>query len=619
MRNKRLFLALSLAFFVFLTALSLPAQEQSKNFNGKLMFGYRFVDTNGTVERYKQDINLMDGLRLFNFNLQIKPEGTFQNLFDRIDINMYNLGGDPYETFRIDVQKSGRYKFQYDRRKSTYFYADQHEINSGHLYNPNTFDFDRIMDNIFFKLWVNKNIDLYVNFDRYSKKGDSVKTLDINRIEFEFEKPIKEEYRSFAIGADLHVKNYSFVFEEKIMDYENTNSLFLPGATDGGEGARYPSELDYFTLNQPYDLKTYTHTFKATARPIDRLFIEGAAQISNQDMDLNYSEEAEGINYLGRIFMYSQAGKGEFERDIQLYDIDATYILLDKLAIVGAFRYNDFEQQGYLTIDGDQQDAFLKYNNRALEAGIQYEFTPELAITGGYRNEVRKLDGAETVTYEEKTTRNGFFGNVKWIIKTFRITGDYQFGDYKNPHTLISPTSYHRFRITARAKVDNFNFIGSYLCNRAKSEVYDDEWNSTKHQLSLRVGYHVKKIQAFAGYSLIDVEHKGNRTIMYPPGWYGPGSFPWDILYEGKSNLLDASISADMANNWVLGGYVNIYWNRGFWEINRTTLKVYVEYTFDMGFIAQAGYRYVDFDENLSGFNDYSANILELSFGYRWK
>ena len=92
-----------------------------------------------------------------------------------------------------------------------------------------------------------------------------------------------------------------------------------------------------------------------------------------------------------------------------------------------------------------------------------------------------------------------------------------------------------------------------------------------------------------------------------------------DILYEGKSNLFDASLSADLANNWALGGYANVYWNRGFWEIDRITFKAYLEYTFNNGLVSQIGYRYVDFKEKMSGFNDYSANILEISFGYRWK
>jgi opacity protein-like surface antigen len=619
MKNKKIFIALTLTVFVFSAALSLQAQEQSRNLYGKFLLGYRFVDTSGTAERYKQDINLDEGLRLFNFNLQILPNETFKNLFDRIDINMYNLGGDPYETFRLAIQKSGKYKFQYDRRKSNYFYADQHEIDGGHLYNPFTFNFDRTMDSMLVKLWLHKYVDVYMNFDRYDKKGNSTLTLDINRIEFEFDKPIEENYKQFAIGVDFHLKNFTFVFEERVMDYENTNSLFLPGAADGGQGARYPSSLNFFNLDQPYDLKTYTHTFKATGRALDRLFLNAFAQISNQDMDLKYSEETDGVDYLGRFFDYSHSGKGEFDRNISLFDFDVTYLMFNKLAIVAAFRFNDFEQEGYLTIDGKKEDAMLKYNNKAAEGGLQYQFSPRMTLTAGYRYEIRELDGIETVDYEEDTVRNGFYGNINWDIRAFKITADYQFGDYKDPFTLISPTSFHRFRFTAKANVKNFNFSGSYLWNKAQSEAYDDEWDSTKNQLNLRIGYSGQKVRISGGYALIDVEHKGSRTIAYPPTWTGPGSFPWDILYEGKSNLFDASFSADLAGDWALGGYANIYSNRGFWEIDRFTFKAYVEYTFDNGLVSQIGYRYVDFEEKMSGFNDYSANILEISFGYRWK
>jgi hypothetical protein len=619
MRNKKILLTLTLAVLMCSVALSLQAQEQPKNLYGKFLFGYRFVDTSGTAERYKQDINLDDGLRLFNFNLQIRPNETFKSLFDRIDINMYNFGGDPYETFRLAIQKSGKYKFQYDRRKSNYFYADQHEIDGGHLYNPFTFNFDRTMDSMMIKVWLHKFVDFYVNFDRYNKTGDSTLTLDINRIEFEFDKPIEENYKQFAIGVDVHLKNFTFVFEERVMDYENTNSLFLPGATDGGPGARYPSTLNYFTLNQPYDLKTYTHMFKATGRAFDRLFINGFAQISNQDMDLSYGEKADGINYLGRFFMYEHGGDGSFERNITLFDFDVTYLMFDNLAVVGAFRFNDFEQEGHLTVDGEKEEAMLEYNNKAAEGGLQYQFSPRFVLTAGYRFEIRELDGIETVTYEEKTVRHGIYGNIKWDIRAFKITADYQFGDYKDPFTLISPTSFHRFRFTAKANIDNFQFSGSYLWNSAKSEVYDDQWDSTKNQLSLRAGYYSQKVRVSAGYSLIDVEHKGERTIAYPPTWTGPGSFTWDILYEGKSNLFDASLSANLTENWALGGYANLYWNRGFWEIDRFTLKAFVEYTFNNGLVSQIGYRYVDFKEIMSGFNDYSANIFEISFGYRWK
>ncbi len=444
--------------------------------------------------------------------------------------------------------------------------------------------------------------------------------MDINRIEFEFNKPISEDYKSVSFGIDAHYRGYSFFFEEEITDYESSNSYFLPGFADGGAGARYPSSLNLFVLNQPYDLKTNTHTFKLNARPFSNLLVSGSARISDQDMDLAYSEESEGVDYLGRVFSESFSGEGSFERKIKLYDVDVTFLLFDKLAIIGAFRYNDFEQEGSLTKAGVSQAALLNFDTMGIEAGLEYQPLHNLGATIGYRHEERNLEGTETVTFEEETEQNGFFGNLKWDPnRTITLTSDYYHGSYDDPFTLISPTSFNRFKFTAKVQAKEINFSGSYLWNRTKSEVYEEQWESTKNQLSLRAGYQGKQFKAYAGYALIDIQHEADRTISFPPSWSGPGTFPWEIMYEGKSNLLDASLNVKLNENWSLGAYGNLYWNNGFWEIDRIMLKGYVEYLFENGLIAQAGYRFVDFEEAFSGFNDYKANIFELSFGYRWQ
>jgi hypothetical protein len=67
------------------------------------------------------------------------------------------------------------------------------------------------------------------------------------------------------------------------------------------------------------------------------------------------------------------------------------------------------------------------------------------------------------------------------------------------------------------------------------------------------------------------------------------------------------------------GAYFNSYKNTGFWEIQRSMLKGYIEYMFDSGIVAQLAFRHVNFEEADLGLNDYKANILEISFGYRWK
>lgn len=620
MRRKKIFLPAILIGFIFSLTLFLHADDDDKTFYGNFLFGYRFVDTSGADFKYKEDINLDKGARLFNFNLSYRPSEKFKKFFDRLDINVYNFGGDPFETFGLSIQKYGKYKFHYDKKRAAYFYHDLHEAGGGELYDLHAFNFDRVMDSGFLKVRLGKTFNLYLNFDRFTKKGDSVTTFDINRIEFEFEKPIREDSREVTVGVDINLNRYSFVIEERIQDYENSNSLFLPGFADGGPSASYPSALSYFALNQPYDLRTYTHRLKFNGRPINNLWISGSAQLSELSMDLTYSEEANGIDFFGRPFIHSFSGEGTFHRDFQLLDLDVSYLLFDKLAVIGAVRYNTFDQNSHLIADSDSEVVDLNFDTLGFEGGLQYQFSSKFALTLGYRHEERNLEGTETVTYEEETKRDGFFGNLRASpFPNLKLTLDYQHGSYDDPYTLISPTGYNRLRATAKVKAEQFNISGSYLYNKSKSQIYDDLWESRKYQLSLRAGYHTGKVKVFGGYSYINIRHEGDRIVVYPPSWSGAGTFLWEILYEGKSSLLDGSLVVNVMNNWRIGGYANYYSNKGYWEISRIMIKGYLEYTFYNGLIAQLGYRYVNFEETSSGYNDYRANIFEVSFGYRWK
>jgi len=632
MRKTLPSLVVLLIVVVFCQSLAVYAQDKEKNFYGNFSFGYRAVDTSGAYDKYREHINLEKGVRLFNLNLSYLSGDELKKLFDRIDLNVYNFGGDPFETFRLSIQKFGMYKFQYDRKKSDYFYHDQ--IGSLGFADLHSYNFTRLSDSGSFTAMLSKNFNLFLNFDRTTKTGSSITTFDLNRLEAETDKPLSEKLIEVAFGLDVHINRYSLVFEERIQDYKNSNSLFLPGAINGGDAATYPTTLDYFRLSQPYDFKSNCHTFRLSARPIDNLLIRGAAQLSKQDTNLTYSEEAAGIDYLDRSFSYAVGGQGRFTRKIQLYDFDLTYFLFNRIAVVGAVRSNDFKQDGSLTIGGEQEAADFAFNTLGIEAGLQYQLTSRFTLTVGYRNEQRKLTNLETATYADKTVRNGLFGNLKWDVKNVKLTMDYQHGNFDDPFTLISPTLFDRFRATAKYQIKGFSVSASYLLNKTKNEIpggvefrilltpdsYSDLFTASNSQFNLRLGYNAARINASFGYSRIDFKSDSNRLVNFDPYWTGPGgTFPWAIHYEGKSSLWDASVAYDFERSWKIGGYFGSFKNTGFWPLDRTILKAYVEYTFPGGYATQVAYRYVNFKEKDSGSNDYKANILEFSFGYRWE
>lgn len=619
MRTQKILITLGM---ILVFAVSSSVWAETQNFKGTIKLGYRVLDTDGSMNRYKQDYNLNQGGYLPEFTLHYTPTEALKNLFDRLDINVRNLGNQPFQTFDVSLRKYNKYQFQWARRKSTYFYSDDYEIGGGHLYDYHSFDFDRVSDSGSLKVRLGQNVQVYADFNSYTKQGASITTLDINRIEFEFDKPITEANREIAVGVDVNWKGWSLQFEERIQDYENDFGFFLPGYEDGGEGARYPSDLSFFTQNQPYEFKTYNHIFRLNARPIGGLLIKGVAHLSDMDMTLSYDEEAAGTDYNNRPFEYTSSGQGEFQRKMNLLELDLTYLLSNKFALVGAIRNHDFKQEGFMTVDGDRMEQDFGYDTLGVDAGLQFQASPGVTVTGGFRFEERRLENLQTFLYEDQTRRNGLFGSLNWAVKRiFRLNLDYQYGDFKDPYTMISPSKFNRFRATARVNLKEVYFSGLLFYRGSKNDLLNGEpWESTRLHLNFRAGYQGKTLSLYAGYGYIEQKHQADRTVAYPPGWSGPGgTFMWPIDYEGKSNILDVSIKFNISELGRIGAYGNLYWNRGFWTIDRNLIKAYLQYDFPYGMFGEVAYRYIKFEEEMSGFNDYSANILELNFGYKWQ
>lgn len=552
-----------------------------------------------------EDYNLDDGPRLFNLHFVYQPAGKMKKLFDRMDFELHNLGGDPFESFGLNIVKYGTYKFKFDRRKSDYFYSD---MMAGHDFH--TFNFQRVNDSGMLKVWLNKNFKFYLDFNRYTKKGNSTTSLDINRDEFEFDKPIDESSGEIAVGLDISLKGFSIVLEEKLLDYKNDFNYFLPGMSMG-EATGDPAVLNYFYMYQPYDLRTWSHTARISAQPTGNLLIKAVGQYSNQDLRLSYSESAAGTTYMGSSFSQIYAGEGEFQRDIAMADLDITYLVSSKFALVAAVRYQKLEQEGEMDVYDTTMPHQFDLETLGLEAGFQYHIKPGCSFTAGVRHQSRDVDSGGHDA--GSTERTGFFGNVKMRpLKSLSLTGDYQYGSFKDPFTGISPTDFHRARFTARYKGKRCFLNGSYLYKLSKNDE-GDGWEGEWSQVNVRTGYYNKTLKFGAGYGLIYSKQSGDRGFVF----YGQPTV-WNILHEGRTNMFDAYIKVFLKKKVALGFYANYYKNDGSWELERLILKPFIRVDIAGGFMGQLAYRYIEFSESMYGYNDYIANIVEVSFGYKW-
>ncbi len=602
-------------------------QTDDDGLSGRFLIGYRSVDIGGSTTKYREDLNLDDGPRLFElrFDYQAPEE---QRHLDRLQLDVTSFGGDPFETLRFSARKYGRYTLQYNRVKSDYFYADivlpvaLSEPSLSNAGDFHTFDFERVRDTASFGFRFNKRAKLDVGFERFTKRGEATTTLDVQRDEFELDQVIDESYNQLQIALELTWPRATLVLQEEVRDFDNAVEIFLPGLSLG-EDPRDATILDFFFLEQPYTLESIRHTVRVNARPNEKLLIRGAASLQTLDLDTEASEHSQGVDFRGQPFTTDLAGGSDIERDSELIDVDVSYLIGDRVALVGGVRRLHFDQAGASLFGQDLGTGTWDIETTGAEAGIEFHVTPRLSVGGGARLENRQVEhtvvgGGLDLDAAEDTEHTGFFANLAWRpSEAFRLDFEVEDSSYDDPFTLSSPTDRQRWRLRGRYRWSNGCYLqGTYLAYRFEND--PSGWQSDRDQLEARGGWRHDGLDIAVGYSLIESDRGIDQSVITAPGFGGGVRFLYPILYTSEADFLDGHLRWQLDPHWTVGGDLRFYQNDGSFGHERRDLRAYVELDLEVGYLFRLGYRDIDYDEDTSDFDDHDAQITELAVGYAW-
>lgn len=617
---------LTAAALVLLTPVPAVAQTGADTgFSGDILVGFRSVDVNGADRKFREDINLDDGPRLFDLTFRFFPEEGQDQFADRVELDIDNMGGDPFETLALTVQKRGSYDFRFDRRVSDYFYNDI--ILPPALANPDsstggdfhTFDFERVQDRARLDIDLNPRATLHFGFDRFTKEGEATTTLDISRDEFELDRIVDESLNDYFAGIEYSWDKATLVVTQHVRDYENLVEIFLPGFSEGENVIDDATTLDFFFLDQPYDLDSQETSAQLVFTPNDRLKIRLHASVQDLDLDVTAEEESQGISFRGEPFTTDLDGDGEIDRDVDLFDVELTYLISDRVAFVGSVRDNSLDQDGEFAFGTDFNVGAWEIETTGAEAGLEFYVNPELTITGGLSYEDRSVDfghatdGTIDEIEEQDTERDGWFGIVSWRPSSaFRLTAALEDNSFDDPFTLVSPTDRQRYRVTGRYNFDNDLYLsGSYRVTDYENS--NSGWDAETEQTQLRLGYEIQDLSVSLGYSLIDVTRQIDQLVQG-----GSRTELFNIFYEADSDFLDARLRYAVNERVTVGGMARLYDNDGSFALERDDYRAFVDLTLEGGYLVHFGYRTVDYDEQTFNFDDYDADIAEIGVGYRF-
>ncbi len=588
---------------------------------GSVSLGFRNVEVGGAVTKYREDVNLDDGVRLFDFTLRYAPPPDAESIVDRIDLTARTLGGDPYESISLAVQKYGAYNLKLDHRRSEYFYEDTlvpaalasiDAVTGGDFHH---FDFERVRDTASLDLQLTPDTKLSFGLERQTRTGESTTTLDIQRDEFELDRPIDESLDALTAGIQHSWDKVTVVFQEEIKKFENANEMFLPGASVGTNPLD-PADLQFYFLNQSYDFDSQAHLVRVLANPTTRFQVRAALRREDLDLDMDASERSDGTDFTGAPFATDISGGATIGRDIDFDEVDFQFDVNERLRLVGGIRSSSLDQNGALLFGPDAGAGLWDIDTDGLEIGAEFAVRANLIFSVGLSNEERDAAGsygfaAEQGASDVVTDRDGFFARASYESEQgLELTASIEENSIDDPFALASATDNIRYSLGLRHRWNNGV---SLTANHRVTDVENDNsgWGSDTDQTVIRVSYRDERLQLSGGYTSVDTSRSVDQLVT--------AGFRQDLFlinFTADSVFLDASARWLVNDTISIGADIRKYENDGSFAVNRDDFRAFVDVRLTDEYSLEVAYREFDYLEDV--FDDYDAEILEVAIRLNW-
>jgi hypothetical protein len=608
-----------------LASASASAQQSppaSDAFTGSVSLGVRSVDVDGSEPKYREDVNLDDGPRVFGVQLRYAPP-TGQAPVDRVELDAANLGGDPFESLHLGVRKYGAYDLKLDRRRSEYFYDDTilpaavASVSGSTGGDFHTFDFERVRSTAAVDIDATPRTRVSLGLENQTRTGDSTTTLTVERDEFELVKPLDESLNTASVGLRHAWEHVTLIADEQVRNFENTTELFLPGASDGRNTAD-TAALQFFTFDQSYDFAARSHSLRVLTTPATRLDLEAGWRLEDLDLDASGDEQASGTSATGVPFATSRSGPGTVGRDIEIVDAALRFVFTDRMRLVSAARRSSLEQSGDLTLGANVGSSAWDIATDGYEIGAELALSSVVTIAAGWSRESRSTTYGWTLDAvaagsDVDTERTGYFARLMLELASgLELTASVEDNSIDDPFTLASPTSSTRYRAAARWRWD---YGLSLSANYRKTNVDNDvsSWLADTEQADARLIYQRPRLRLSGGYTRIDLERSIQQAVTA-----GARVTLFAIDYAARSSFRDASGRWEVGDRFAIGGELRAYDNRGSFGITRDDYRAFFDVRMGDQYSLQVAYRHLEYVEDAyDAYDAYDANILEVAFGLR--
>ena len=396
-----------------------PAAKTGNEITGTVDVCYRWIaGFEGNKSMYRSVVNLGQGPKLLNFNINMNDTQGTNPYVDRLSISASSWGGDPYNTARVFAEKYDAYQVSFDYRNVLYFnfipsYANP-LLSSGVLLGEHSSDITRRTIDLNVTLFPQSRIIPSFGFSRATGTGPGITTFTADNNEYAIQDTVNNSSNYVKGAVTFNFPKASFMLEQGVVFFDDKQNIFQTAGTNLGN-RRVPVLGQTLSLNS-LEESLHSHgttpvsKLQFTASPFDNLTVSGRFVYSKSNVDFNYQRQAAG-NFLAfdisRMFTGDLAdGLASDNRPHMLGNFSIEYHPVKRLSILESYMTDHFRTSsaasllrtvtgtspiglppdpnnsaGFTSIDGTRLDVDITQNQ--IEA--VFAITPRISIRAGHR------------------------------------------------------------------------------------------------------------------------------------------------------------------------------------------------------------------------------------------
>ena len=456
--------------------------------------GVRGLDVNGDHEKYRSDLNYRAGFRVFDSSFLVENRAA-RRPFDSLLLQSSGWGSDPTGSFRLNVDRTGIYKFDSNVRRVKYFNnlknhvitwsqpiarGSQHRANTDHHFG----DFD-------LTIFPERDLRFRVGYSFNNTEGPGTATIRPFSDEYQVDSTIKSRSDDLRLGVEGTLWDFNLGFNYGHREFRDRTIFYNYGLNLGNNPATTSSFITLaerkFRVDGETDFahfffqRTFARRFDLTGRFI---YSEARSKIGEQDLLSGRVSATGNINYFNQIIVPGFAKRPQSRGDLGL-----TYRITDDFRVSNTFSFDQFSISGANTLfeilksttgagvpNADtinfssswRATAYRRFSN-LLEA--DYQVNNRLAFNVGYRFTQREVTvglfdvnlrtGAVQRSGEEdlkNSTHTVIAGSKIKPTSNWAIFVDLERGESDNVFTRLANNDFFNFRARSIANVKRFIF-----------------------------------------------------------------------------------------------------------------------------------------------------------------